>query len=75
MIIDLNVLGSIKKYIPEDLKQIEIDEGTTIKQLKVKAGIPQNLAVGYVVNGMAVNQDYVIEQNDDVTLVMLMNAG
>jgi len=75
MIVRVSALGNIKKYIPQDEKEIEVEQGITLRKLKSLAGIPENLAVGYVVNGTAVGQDYAVSENDTVLFVMLVGGG
>lgn len=75
MIVRISALGNIKKYIPQGEKEIEVEQGTTLRKLKGLAGIPENLAVGYVVNGTAVSQDYKVSENDTVLFVMLVGGG
>ncbi len=73
--IKLKALGYLIKYIPQGEKELVLDETTSLKKLKIKIGIPQNCSIGYVVNGIVVKEDYVLNNGDHITFVMLISGG
>ncbi|MBA7556329.1 hypothetical protein ES705_49031 [subsurface metagenome] len=66
MIVNMRAIGILKKYMSEEESQIEIKKGTSLRDLKKIIGMPQNLPIGFVVNGLAVGQDYQIKHNDAI---------
>jgi len=75
MIVNVRAIGILKKYICKEESQIEIKKDISLRDLKRITGIPQNLSIGFVVNNLAVDQNYQIKDKDIITFVMLVCGG
>jgi len=75
MIVNVRAIGILKKYMSKEESQFEIEKVTSLRDLKRIIGIPQNLPIGFIVNGLAVEQDYKFKDKDSITFVMLVGGG
>jgi len=75
MKVNVKVVGSLKRYTPREEFQVEVKEDTKLKDLKTLVGIPPGHPVGYVLNGLAVDQDYQVHHQDTVLFVMVVGGG
>lgn len=74
MKIYVSAVGNIRRYIPEE-KEITLEYGVGIKELKEICGIPIFTNVVVVVNDVVVDSKYIVKDNDNIKFIMIVSAG
>ncbi|MCF8018954.1 MAG: MoaD/ThiS family protein [Vallitaleaceae bacterium] len=74
MRVKVSATGIIKNYIPS-AKVFELDEGTSIADLKEQCGIKMTITMGYCLNGSLVDSVKKLQDGDELIFIMFVSGG
>ena len=75
MSINIEVFGSLETFTGFKSKNINIDRGSTIENVKKMIGIPVNYPCVVLVNNIYVKTDKKLNNNESVKFLMNISGG
>ena len=70
MKVEIRLFASFTQYLPPDAEgqkaEMELDEGTTIKEVLTRLGVPLDMVKLVFANGVHAEMDYVIQEGDRI---------
>ena len=77
MQISLNAFGNLRRYTPDKQERmtLEVEEGTPVRQLLEKVGVPWNEVGFVVVNGTIADQNRELSAGDKVEAFAPIGGG
>jgi hypothetical protein len=70
----ISATGKFKNYVPSEVEK-KIEDGLTLKEIKLLVGIPEEKNCGYMVNGYIKRDNEILKDLDNIKFIMLVGAG
>lgn len=79
MVVKVKVFADLRQYIPElglgESLAVNVESGTTIRQLFEQLGIPESEIKLAFVNGISLEFDHVLSVNDEISFFSPVGGG
>ena len=73
--IDLRLFATLAEFLPENPESYQVSDKTTVAQLIVQLGLPDQDVKLIFVNGIKKNRDCVLKNNDRVGMFPPVGGG